>query len=375
MPTNGTCMVMGTASTMATLAETLGFTLPGAATAPAVSSDRIRIAEATGRRAAEMAVSGAPRPRDILTATALRNASVVLQATCGSTNALVHLAAIAGRAGLAYELGELDRVGRATPVLLDLKPAGDFFMEDFHAGGGLPALWRRLKDHLDLSAQTVGGESLGEIVARWPAYVDDAVIRPLDRPVFPREAIAVLSGNLAPQGAAIKLAAATASLCKFEGPALVFESLADLARRIDDPDLPVTPEHCLVLRNAGPVGAPGMPEAGALPIPKKLGAKGVTDMVRISDARMSGTAFGTVVLHVSPEAAAGGPLALVRDGDLVRLDAQARRLDLLVDAAELAARRAQWMPPAPPARGYARLYVERVTQAEKGCDFDFLAGG
>jgi dihydroxy-acid dehydratase len=314
MPTNGTCMVMGTASTMAMLAETLGFTLPGAATAPAVSSDRIRIAEATGRRAAAMAVSGAPRPRDILSATALRNASVVLQATCGSTNALVHLAAIAGRAGLAYDLGELDRVGRETPVLLDLKPAGSFFMEDFHAGGGLPALWRRLKDHLDLSAPTVGGESLGEIVARWPAYVDDAVIRPLDRPVFPREAIAVLGGNLAPHGAAIKLAAATASLCTFEGPALVFESLDDLARRIDDPDLPVTPEHCLVLRNAGPVGAPGMPEAGALPIPKKLGAKGVTDMVRISDARMSGTAFGTVVLHVSPEAAAGGPLAFVRAG-------------------------------------------------------------
>jgi dihydroxy-acid dehydratase len=374
MPTNGTCMVMGTASTMATLAETLGFTLPGAATAPAVSADRIRIAEATGARAAAMAVAGGPRPRDILTPAALRNASVVLQATSGSTNALVHLAAIAGRAGLAYDLAELDRVGRETPVLLNLKPAGNYFMEDLHAGGGLPALWRRLKDHLDLTAKTVGGETLGEIVARWPAYVDDEVVRPLDNPVFAKEAIAILTGSLAPQGAAIKLAAATASLCTFEGPAVVFDSLDDLAKRIDDPNLAVTPQHCMVLRNAGPVGAPGMPEAGALPIPKKLGAKGVKDMVRISDARMSGTAFGTVVLHVTPEAAAGGPLALVQDGDVILLDAAARRIDLKVDDAELARRHAQWKPPAPPARGYQRLYVERVTQADKGCDFDFLAG-
>jgi dihydroxy-acid dehydratase len=214
---------------------------------------------------------------------------------------------------------------------------------------------------------------LGDIVARWPTYVDDEVIRPLDRPIFPREAIAVLTGNLAPQGAAIKLASATPKLCIHQGLALVFDSLEDLAARIDDPNLPVTPDHVLVLRNAGPIGAPGMPEAGALPIPKKLGAKGVTDMVRISDARMSGTAFGTVVLHVTPEAAAGGPLALVRDGDQIKLDATARRLDLLVDEAELARRRTSWTPPEKPARGYARLYVERVTQADKGCDFDFLA--
>jgi len=374
MPTSGTCMVMGTASTMACLAETLGFTLPGAATAPAVSSDRMRIAEATGKRAAEMAVKGGPCPREILTPAALRNASVILQATSGSTNAIVHLAAIAGRAGLPYDLGELDRVGRETPVLLNLKPAGAHFMEDFHAGGGLPALWRRLSAQLDLSAVTVNGETLGDIVARWPAYVDDEVIRPIERPIFPREAIAVLSGNLAPEGAAIKLAAATPSLFKFEGPALVFESLDDLAKRIDDPDLAVTPKHCLVLRNAGPVGAPGMPEAGALPIPKKLGSQGITDMVRISDARMSGTAFGTVVLHVTPEASTGGPLALVRDGDIIKLDALARRIDLLVDEAELARRRAQWSPPPKPKRGYAKLYVEHVTQADKGCDFDFLAG-
>jgi dihydroxy-acid dehydratase len=304
----------------------------------------------------------------------LRNASVVLQAISGSTNAIVHLAAIAGRAGLTYDLAELDRVGRDTPVLLNLKPAGSNFMEDFHAGGGLPSLWRRLAALLDLSAPTVGGETLGEVVARWPTYVDDEVIRPLDRPVFPREAIAMLSGSLAPQGAAIKLAAATKALFTFEGPAVVFESLDDLAKRIDDPDLPVTPSHCMVLRNAGPLGAPGMPEAGALPIPKKLGSKGITDMVRISDARMSGTAFGTVVLHITPEASAGGPLALVHDGDVIKLDAMARRLDLLVDEAELKRRRTQWSPPEKPARGYTKLYVEHVTQADKGCDFDFLAG-
>jgi len=374
MPTAGTCMVMGTAATMATLAGTLGFMLPEAATAPAVSSDRIRVAEATGKLAAEMAVKGGPRPRDLLTPAALRNASVVLQATSGSTNAIVHLAAIAGRAGITYDLAELDRVGRDTPVLLNLKPAGAHFMEDYHAAGGLPALWRRLSHLLDLSAKTVSGESLGDIVKRWPTYTDDEIIRPLDRPLVKSEAIAILSGNLAPQGAAIKLAAATPALFKFEGPAVVFSSLTDLEKRIDDPALPVTDKHCMVLQNAGPIGAPGMPEAGALPIPKKLGSKGMTDMVRISDARMSGTAFGTVVLHVTPEASAGGPLALVKDGDVIRMDAAARKIDLLVDDAELQKRRAQWKPPAKPKRGYARLYSERVTQADKGCDFDFLAG-
>jgi dihydroxy-acid dehydratase len=309
-----------------------------------------------------------------MTKTALRNASVVLQAICGSTNALVHLAAMAGRAGLVFDLQEFDRIGREVPVLLNLKPAGNFFMEDFHAGGGMPALWRRLRDHLDLTAPTVGGETLGQIVERWPAYTDDEVVRPLDRPVWPKEAIAILTGSLAPQGAAIKLAAATPELFKFEGPAVVFESLEDLAKRVDDPALDVTPNHCMVLRNAGPIGAPGMPEAGALPIPKKLGSKGIKDMVRISDARMSGTAFGTVVLHVTPEASAGGPLALVRDGDRIRMDAAARKIDLLVDEAELGRRRASWKPPEKPKRGYGRLYVERVTQADRGCDFDFLAG-
>jgi len=374
MPTSGTCMVMGTAATMACIAETLGFTLPGAATAPAVSSDRMRIAEATGKRAAEMAVSGTPTPRQLLTKTALRNAAVILQTTSGSTNALVHLAAIAGRAGLTFDLAEFDKVGRDVPVLVNLKPAGQFFVEDLHASGGMPSLWRRLADKLDLAAPTVNGETLGDIVKRWPAYVDDEVIRPLDKPVYPSEAIAVLSGNLAPQGAAIKLASATKKLFAHQGPALVFDSLEDLEARIDDPNLPVTPDHVLVLRNAGPIGAPGMPEAGALPIPKKLGSKGVTDMVRISDARMSGTAFGTVVLHIAPEASAGGPLALVRDGDIIKLDVAARRIDLLVDDAELARRRTSWKAPEKPKRGYTRLYVERVTQADKGCDFDFLAG-
>ncbi len=375
MPTSGTCMVMGTASTMACIAETLGFTLPGSATAPAVSSDRWRFAEATGKRAAEMAASGGPRPSELMTRAALRNASVVLQAISGSTNAIVHLAAIAGRAGIAYDLDELDRVGRDVPVLLDLKPAGQNFMEDFHAGGGLPALWRRLKDHLDLSAKTVTGETLGDVVERWPAYVDDNVIRPLDNPLTPREAIAVLKGNLAPDGAAIKLAAATPALFQHEGPALVFDSLDDLEKRIDDPDLNVTPQTVMVLRNAGPIGAPGMPEAGALPIPKKLGSKGVTDMVRISDARMSGTAFGTVVLHVSPEASAGGPLALVRDGDIIVLDCKNRRIEMKVSEAELAKRRSEWKAPEKPARGYARLYADTVNQADKGCDFEFLVGG
>jgi len=374
MPTSGTCMVMGTASTMACIAETLGFTLPGAATAPAVSSERMRIAEATGKRAAEMAVTGGPLPRDILTKEALRNASVVLQTASGSTNALVHLAAIAGRAGLNFDLAEFDRVGRDVPVLVNLKPAGSYFIEDFHAGGGIPALWRRLRDKLDLKAPTVGGETLGDIIARWPAYTDDEVIRPFNKPVYPDAAIAILTGNLAPQGAAIKLASATPKLFVHQGPALVFDSLEDLEKRIDDPKLDVTPDHVLVLRNAGPVGAPGMPEAGALPIPKKLGSKGVTDMVRISDARMSGTAFGTVVLHVAPEAASGGPLALVRDGDQIKLDATARTINVLVDDAELARRRTSWKAPQKPKRGYTRLYVERVTQADKGCDFDFLAG-
>ncbi|MBN8920209.1 MAG: dihydroxy-acid dehydratase, partial [Rhizobiales bacterium] len=372
MPTSGTCMVMGTASTMAMIAETLGFTLPGAATAPAVSSERMRIAEATGARAVEMAKTGGPRPRELLTRAALRNASAVLQATSGSTNGVVHLAAIAGRAGFDYDLDELDRLGREVPVLANLRPAGEHFAPDFHVGGAVPALWRRIQNHLDLSAKTVLGETLGDVLARWPSYVDDDVIRPVNNPVVEGAAIAVLRGSLAPDGAVIKLSAATPALCQHEGPALVFDSLDDLEKRIDDPALDVTPDHVLVLRNAGPIGAPGMPEAGALPIPKKLASKGVKDMVRISDARMSGTAFGTVVLHAAPEAAAGGPLAQARTGDRIRLDARGRRIDILVDEAELGRRKSEWRPPEKPARGYARLYADHVTQAGLGCDFDFL---
>ena len=372
MPSSGTCMVMGTATTMATIAETLGFTLPGAATAPAVSSERMRLAEATGTRAVAMAKAGGPRPSELLTKTALRNASAVLQAISGSTNGVVHLAAIAGRAGITYDLDELDQLGREVPVLVNLRPAGEHFAPDFHVGGAVPALWRRLQNHLDLSARTVSGEKLGDVVARWPAYVDDEVIRPLNNPVVEGEAIAVLRGSLAPDGAVIKLSAASPKLCQHEGRAIVFDSLDDLEKRIDDPALDVMPDDVLVLRNAGPIGAPGMPEAGALPIPKKLGVQGVKDMVRISDARMSGTAFGTVVLHAAPEAAAGGPLALAQTGDRIRLDSRARRLDLLVEDAELGRRRERWRPPATPARGYARLYAEHVTQAGSGCDFDFL---
>ena len=374
MPTAGTCMVMGTASTMAALAETLGFTLPGAGLAPAVSSERMRLAEATGVRAVAMAKAGGPRPSELLTPASFRNASAVLQATSGSTNGVVHLAAIAGRAGIKYDLNELDRLGREVPVLINLKPAGEHFAEDFHAAGSVPALWRRMRDHLDLSCPTVTGETLGDIVARWPAWTDDEIIRPLDRPVVEGVAIAVLRGSLAPDGAVIKLSAATPSLCQHEGVAVVFDSVGDLERRIDDPDLPVTPDSVMVLRNAGPIGAPGMPEAGALPIPKKLGSRGVKDMVRISDARMSGTAFGTVVLHAAPEAAAGGPLALVRNGDRIRLDSAGRTLDLLVEPDELGRRRADWKPVAKPARGYGRLYADHVTQANEGCDLDFLSG-
>jgi dihydroxy-acid dehydratase len=374
MPTAGTCMVMGTASTMAALAETLGFTLPGAATAPAVSSERMRLAEATGVRAVAMAKAGGPKPSELLTPTSFRNASAVLQATSGSTNGVVHLAAIAGRAGIKYDLDELDRLGREVPVLINLKPAGEHFAEHFHAAGSVPALWRRMQNYLDLSTPTVTGETLGGIVKRWPEWVDDEIIRPLNRPVVEGVAIAVLKGSLAPDGAVIKLSAATPSLCQHEGPAVVFDSVSDLERRIDDPDLPVTPDSVMVLRNAGPVGAPGMPESGALPIPKKLGSRGLKDMVRISDARMSGTAFGTVVLHTTPEAAVGGPLALVRDGDRIRLDSNGRRLDLLVEEAELGRRREQWKAPEKPPRGYHRLYVDHVGQASEGCDFDFLAG-
>jgi dihydroxy-acid dehydratase len=372
MSSHGTCMVMGTASTMAAMAETLGFMLPGGTTIPAVHSERLRFAEDTGTRAVALAKAGAPLPSQLMTKPALHNAMVVLQALGGSTNAVIHLAAMAGRAGIAMDYEAFDRIGRETPVLVDLKPIGRGYMEDLHRAGGLPAVMRKLKDRLDLSVTMADGRSLGEVLDAWPAWVDDSVIRDVSNPVAPGEALAILHGSLAPGGAVLKRAAASPNLLSHEGPALVFDGLVDMANRIDDPDLDVTPNHVLILRGAGPVGAPGMPEAGSVPIPRKLAKAGVKDMVRVSDARMSGTAYGTVILHAAPEAAVGGPIALVENGDRVRLDVDARRIDVLVEADELAQRREAWQPPAKPLRGYARLYADHVTQADKGCDFDFL---
>jgi len=377
MPTHGTCMVMGTASTMACMSEVMGFMLPGGASIPAVYSERTHHAEASGQHAVALATTGAQRPASLMTKASLRNACITLQALGGSTNTVIHLAAIAGRAGLKLDLAELDEIGRQTPVLADLKPVGRLYMQDFHAAGGLPALLRELVRggaDFDTTALAGDGRNWAEVLDDWPEWTDPTVIRATENPVVSNQTLAVLHGNLAPGGALIKEAAMSKNLMQHEGPALVFESLDDLDKRLDDPKLPVTADHVLVLRNAGPIGAPGMPEAGSIPIPTKLATQGVRDMVRISDARMSGTAYGAVVLHVSPEAAAGGPLALVKDGDIVKLDLAGRRIDLLVDEAELAKRRADWSPPPLPDRGYARLFAKTVTQAENGCDFDFLMG-
>ena len=373
-PTKGTCMVMGTASTMACLAETLGMALPGSATIPATHADRLRLAEASGRRAAAMARVG-PRPSEVMTAAAFRNAMVVLQALGGSTNAVIHLTAIAGRCGVKLDLDELDRIGRRTPMLLDLKPSGEHYMEHFHRAGGLPKLLRELGDRLDLTARTVLGGTLADYRQAGDEVPGQTVIRSPAQALSQSGSLAVLRGNLAPDGAVIKHTAASPRLFQHEGRAVVFDSVEDMVERIDDPGLAVARDDILVLRNAGPQGAPGMPEAGALPIPKKLLQQGIRDMVRISDARMSGTAFGTIVLHIAPEAWRGGPLALVRGGDRIRLDLPARRLDLLVAADELERRRRSWRPPAarPHARrGYARLFMQSVLQADRGCDFDFL---
>ncbi|QQA41942.1 dihydroxy-acid dehydratase [Pelagovum pacificum] len=376
MASHGTCMVMGTASTMACIAETLGFMLPGGASIPAVHSERLRHAEASGRRAVEMARGAGPLPSSLVTKASARNAAVALQALGGSTNVTIHLAAILGRAGVTLDLEELDEIGRKTPILCDLKPVGRLYMQDFHAAGGFPALLRELAEagHFDADTTSADGRQWSEVLDDWPAWSDTTIIRKAADPVVEGSAIAVLRGSLVPGGAILKQAAMSAHLRQHEGPALVFDGLEDLAARIDDPDLEVTPDHVLVLRNIGPVGAPGMPEAGSIPIPLKLAREGVRDMVRISDARMSGTAYGAVVLHASPEAAVGGPLALVRDGDRIRLDTEARMLDLLVDEDELERRRAEWSAPEVPARGYAKLFVESVQQAEHGCDFDFLVG-
>ena len=374
-PTKGTCMVMGTASTMGCLVETLGMGLPGSGSIPATHSDRLRVAEASGRLAAEMAKNQGPRPSEIMTKAAFRNALTVLQAIGGSTNALVHLTAVARRVGVAIELEEFDQIGRKVPVLVDLKPSGDHYMEHFHWAGGNSRLMREIREHLDETCRTVAGRTIKEVIDTAEMVPNQTVIRTPKNPIKPQGGMAVLRGNLAPLGAVIKHAAASPALLAHTGRAVVFDSLEDLAARGDDPNLDVKVDDILVLRNAGPKGAPGMPEAGSFPIPMKLARAGVKDMVRISDARMSGTAFGTIVLHVAPESAIGGPLALVQTGDRISLDVAKRRLELLVEADELERRRKAWKPPQRPQdsdRGYAGLFQREVLQADQGVDFDFL---
>ncbi|WP_316233039.1 IlvD/Edd family dehydratase [Bradyrhizobium sp. SZCCHNPS2010] len=374
-PSVGTCMVMGTASTMACITEALGLSLPMSATIPAPHAERFRSAEASGRVAAEMAKAKGPRPTELLTPAAFKNAQVVLQAIGGSTNGLIHLTAIAGRTPLTIDLDAFDRLGREVPVLVDLKPSGEHYMEHFHHAGGVPKLLKQLGNLIDLDVKTVTGETLREVVAKAEDVPGQDVIRPRQDPIKREGGLAVLRGNLAPRGAVIKHSAASERLLQHTGRAVVFESIEDMTLRIDDPGLDVSADDVLVLRNAGPKGAPGMPEAGYLPIPKKLARGGTKDMVRISDARMSGTAFGTIVLHITPESAVGGPLALVRTGDRIRLDVEQRSIDLQVDDAELATRRAALTAASTPdwaSRGYAHLFHETILQADEGCDFDFM---
>ena len=370
--TAGTCAVMGTASTMASISEALGMALPGTAAIPAVHADRLRAAEATGARAVELAKNPL-RPSQIITAKSVENALRVLLAIGGSTNAIIHLTAIAGRAAVHVDLRRLNELSDSTPVLVDLKPTGQYYMSDLYAAGGLGAVLRELKPLLHLDCLTVAGITLGERLEREPPWVDRAVVKPLSEPLSKMGGLVALFGSLAPNGAILKRSAADPQLFEREGRAVVFTSLDDLASRIDDPALDATADDFLVLQNAGPKSGYAMPEAGYLPIPAKLARAGVKDMVRISDARMSGTAYGTIVLHVSPEAAAGGPLALVKNGDRIRLSVQRRAIDLLVPAEELARRKSAWRSPVGmPARGYAQLYMQHVLQAEHGCDFDFL---
>src|SRR5467141_2796485 len=370
--TAGTCAVMGTASTMAALAETLGMALPGTAAIPAVHADRLRAAEASGRQAVALAAAKL-RPSQIITGKSVENALRVLLAIGGSTNAIIHLTAIAGRVGVPIALTRLNELSDSTPVLVDLKPTGQHYMSDLHAAGGVGAVLRELKPLLHLDCLTVTADTLGQRLAAEPGWVDRAVVRPLDDPYQKQGGLVALFGSLAPGGAVLKRSAADPALFEREARAVVFSSLDDLAARIDAADLDVTPDDFLVLQNAGPKSGYAMPEAGYLPIPARLAKAGVKDMVRISDARMSGTAYGTIVLHVSPDAAVGGPLALVKSGDRIRLSVARRSIDLVVDEAELGRRRAVWRAPTtPPGRGYAKLYMQSVLQAEHGCDFDFL---
>ncbi len=368
--TAGTCAVMGTASTMACLSEALGMSLPGSAAVPAVHADRLRIGEASGIAAVRLGASGTA-PDQIITRESIENAMRVLLAIGGSTNAVIHLAAIAGRLGLTVDLHRLNELSETTPVLVNLKPTGQHYMEDFHAAGGVGAVLQELRGLLNLGCTSITGETLEERLQHRPAFVDRTVIRSIDEPFQRTGGLLALFGNIAPNGSILKSAAADERLFEHEGRAVVFSSLEDLAARIDHPDLDVRPEDILVLQNAGPIGA-GMPEAGYLPIPSKLARAGVKDMIRISDARMSGTAFGTVVLHASPESAIGGPLGLVRSGDRIKLSVKERRVDALVSERELERRRADIVARPTPPRGYARLYAQTVLGAEHGCDFDFL---
>ena len=372
-PTAGTCMVMGTASTMACLAEVLGLMMPGSASPPATTGARLRVGVETGRQAVALVGQGRSA-RDILTRPAFENALRVLAALSGSTNAVVHLLALAGRAGVALTLDDFDRIARQVPLLVDCKPAGRGYMEDFHRAGGVPALLKAMESQLDLTTVGVTGQRLADLLDATDAPgAWQTTIRSLDEPLGPAASLVVLKGSLAPDGAVLKRAAASPHLHKHRGRAFVFEGPEDVAARIDDPALGIEPDDVLVLRGVGPV-AMGMPEAGSMPLPKYLAERGVKDMVRISDGRMSGTAYGAVVLHVAPESAVGGPLALMRDGDEIELDAEAGRLDLLVSESELERRRAEWKKPAVPARGWRRLYAERVQQADRGVDLDFLTG-
>ena len=368
----GTCNTMGTASTMTALVDVMGLTLPGASSIPAVDMAHARMASTAGRRIVEMVWEDL-KPSDIVTPAAVANAVVTDMALSGSTNSLIHLIAMARRAGVALDLDAFDRASERVPVLCNLAPSGRYLMEDFYFAGGLLGFLSRIKHELELGCMTVSGQTLGQNLAEVSVWNDD-VIRPLGNPLFAAGGLVVLRGNLAPRGAVLKRAAADPRLLQHTGSAIVFENHADMMARIDDPDLPVTPDSVLVLRDAGPVGAPGMPEWGMLPIPKKLLQQGVADMLRLSDARMSGTSFGACVLHVCPESRVGGPLALVRTGDLIRLDTKGRRLDVLLDESELAARRAMLKLPAPRfERGYGAFFSDRVLQADEGCDFDFLA--
>ena len=369
----GTCMTMGTASTMAAAAEALGLMLPGGSSIPAADANHPRLASGSGRRIVEMVWEDL-KPRDVLTTEAFENAVTVTMSLGGSTNAIVHLIAMAGRAGVSLDLDRFDALSRRTPVVGNIRPSGKYLMEDFYYAGGLRAAMTRIADLLHRDARTVNGRTVGENIDGAEVH-DEDVILPRERALSREGGVAVLRGTLAPSGAVIKHTAAEPRLLRHTGPAVVFTDYNDMDRRIDDPALPVTEKSVLVLQKAGPLGGPGMPEWGMLPIPKKLLAQGVRDMVRVSDARMSGTSYGACVLHVAPESFVGGPLALVHDGDLIELDVPARRLDLRVGEEELARRRAAWRPPELPyPRGWTALYARHVTQADKGCDFDFLEG-